>query len=150
MPYSIRIPEGSAFTLSTGEPRGEKQEIKEGTIFVRSSMVSELPSSIQLEATPHESWTMVSGAKPEEAGQKLIEAGWLHSLGGSIKESAFGCDSEVLERAVNRALQKAADNDLDCVEITGVTRHQDSGLDYVSLFARARILHREPAPTSVG
>lgn len=150
MSYSIRMSEGSDFAPSTGEPRSEKREIKEGTIFVRSSMVSELPRSIQTEATCHESWTMVSGSNPEEVGQKLIEAGWMHSRGGSIKESAFGCDSQVLQRAVNRALQKAANNDLDCVEITGVTQHQNSGLNYVSLFARARILRREPVASLVG
>ncbi len=150
MSYSIRMREGSAFALSTGECRSEKREIKEGTIFVRSSMISELPSSIQVEATSHESWTMVSGSNPEEVGSKLIEAGWMHSPGASIEESAFGCDSEVQERAVDRALQKAADKDFKCVEITGVTHYQDSGLNYVSLFARARILRREPVATFVG
>jgi hypothetical protein len=64
-----------------------------------------------------------------------------------IEASAFGCDSKVLERAVNRALQKAADDELDALEITGVTLQQGSGLDYVSIFARARTVRREPIVT---
>ena len=53
---------------------------------------------------------------------------------------------------MNRALQKAADDELDALEITGVTLRQNSGLDYVSIFARARAVRREPilAPFGYG
>ena len=70
--------------------------------------------------------------------------------GHGIEASAFGCDSKVLERAVNRALQKAADAELDSLEITGVTVRQDSGLDYVSVFARATTIGRDLTPGPVG
>ena len=87
---------------------------------------------------PYGSWMMISNADAAEAEQKFIEAGWFFSAGAAIEASAFGCDSNVLQRAVNRALQKAADDEVGSLEITGVTVDQDSCLDYVSIFARAR------------
>ena len=48
--------------------------------------------------------------------------------------------ARVLERAVNRVLQKAADDELDVLEITRVTLQANSGLDYVWIFARARTM----------
>jgi hypothetical protein len=45
--------------------------------------------------------------------QKITASGWLFSAGVLVEASAFGCDSKVVERAVNRALQKAADAELD-------------------------------------
>jgi hypothetical protein len=80
----------------------------------------------------------------EDAEQELVEAGWHFSADGLIEASAFGCDSKVLERAVSRALQKAADDELDALEITRMTLQQNSGLDYVSIFARSRTIRRNP------
>jgi hypothetical protein len=47
-------------------------------------------------------------------------------------------------------LQKAADDELDAPEITGVTLRQNSGLDYVSIFARARTVRRVPMLAPLG
>ena len=68
---------------------------------------------------------------------------------GLIEASAFDCDSKVLERAVSRALQKAADDELDALEITRMTLQQNSGLDYVSIFARSRTIREEPQPSAM-
>jgi hypothetical protein len=70
--------------------------------------------------------------------QKITASGWLFSAGVLVEASAFGCDSKV-----NRALQKAADAELDSVEITGVTVRHDSGLDYASVLARVRTIQRD-------
>jgi hypothetical protein len=75
--------------------------------------------------------------------QKITASGWLFSAGVLVEASAFGCDSKVVDRAVNRALQKAADAELDSVEITGVTVRHDSGLDYASVLARVRTIQRD-------
>lgn len=133
----------------TGSNRG-RWGIKPGTVFVQSSAFAALTDSPRLEAKPHGSWFMVSNAELEEAEQKLAESGWYFSAGTDIEASAFGCDSKVLERAVNRALQKAADAELDSLEITGVTVRQDSGLDYASVLARATTIGRDLTPGPVG
>ena len=108
-------------------------------------------SSVRSEARPFGSWMLVSNVE-REGRTGLVESGTLVSADALIKASAFGCDGTVLERAVNRALQKAADDELDGLEITGVTLRQNSGLDYVSIFARARAVRREPilAPFGYG
>ena len=108
-------------------------------------------SSVRSEARPFGSWMLVSNVE-REGRTGLVEAGTRVSADALIKASAFGCDGKVLERAVNRALQKAADDELDALEITGVTLRQNSGLDYVSIFARARAVRREPilAPFGYG
>lgn len=134
---------------TAGSNRG-RWDIKPGTVFVQSSAFAALADSARLEAKPHGSWVMVSNAKPEEAEQNLAESGWHFSGGTDIEASAFGCDSKVLERAVNRVLQKAADAELDSLEITGVTVRQDSGLDYASVLARATTIRRDLAPDPVG
>lgn len=133
----------------TGNNRG-RWGIGPGTVFVQSSAFAALADSARLEAKPHGSWAMASNAEPEEAEQQLAESSWHSSAGRDIEASAFGCDSRVLERAVNRALQKAADAELDSLEITGVTVRQDSGLDYASVLARATTLPRDPTPDPVG
>ena len=93
---------------------------------------------------------MISNADTAEAEEKFIEEGWFFSAGAAIEASAFGCDSKVVERAVNRALQKATDDECDVLEITGVTLVQDSCLDYVSIFALARTIRRGPPLDLVG
>jgi hypothetical protein len=85
----------------------------------------------------------VRNAGAEDDEQKITASDWLFSAGVLVEASAFGCDSKVLERAVNRALQKAADAELDSIEITGVTVRHDSGLDYASVVARARTIRRD-------
>jgi len=132
----------------TGSSRA-RWGIKPGTVFVKSSAFAALAESARLEAKPHGSWVMVRNAEPEEEEQKLASSGWHFSAGTDIEASAFGCDSKVLERAVNRAFQKATDAELDSLEITGVTVRQDSGLDYVSVLARATTIRRDLTPDPV-
>ena len=130
-----------------GSPRGiggGRWDVRPGTIFLQSSALSELPNSAQLDAKPYGTWVMVSHAHIAEAEQKFTEGGWLLSAGSAIEASAFGCDSNVLQRAVNRALQKAADAGRTVLEITGVTLDQDACLDYVSIFACAKTMRRGP------
>jgi len=79
------------------------------------------------------SWMMVSNVEREAVEQRSVAAGSLVSADAFVEASAFGCDGKVLERAINRALQKAADDELAALEITGVTLQQNSGLDYVSI-----------------
>ena len=89
----------------------------------------------------------MSNIESEAVEQELVGAGSLFSADAFIEASAFGCDSKVLDRAVNRALQKAADNELDVLEITGMTLQQNSELDYVSIFGRARTFAGSPYRT---
>jgi len=141
MPEAIQ---GLARAAVGGSPGGGRSDVKPETVFIQAAVFSELPNSVRLDATPYGGWVMVSNAEFEEAEQELVEAGWHFSADGLIEASAFGCDSKVLERAVSRALQKAADDELDVLEITRMTLQQNSGLDYVSIFARSRTIRRNP------
>jgi len=143
MPDVLQNP-GTAVLGHPSGPTERRSEVEPGTIFVKSSSFSTLSRSVRSEAKPFGSWILVSNVDREAAEQELVEAGTLVTADSLIEASAFGCDSTVLERAVNRALQKAADDELDALEITGVTLRQDSGLDYVSIFARARTFAENP------
>jgi hypothetical protein len=86
---------------------------------------------------------MAANADAEEIERELASLGRLFLPTDSVIEaSAFGCDSSVLERALSRALQKAADQDITVVEIAGITVDQNSCLSDVSILARARDLHK--------
>ena len=141
MPDDLQNP-GRAVLVRPSEPTERRSDVEPGTIFIKSSLFATLSSSVRSEARPFGSWMLVSNVEREAVEQELVEAGTLVSADALIVASAFGCDSKVLERAVNRALQKAADDELDALEITGVTLRQNSGLDYVSIFARARTVRR--------
>jgi hypothetical protein len=150
MPDNIQSPERVACGGGSTQPGGGISDVQPGTIFLHCSVFSELPNSVQLDAHPCGSWMMISNADTAEAEEKFIEEGWFFSAGAAIEASAFGCDSKVVERAVNRALQKATDDERGVLEITGVTLVQDSCLDYVSIFALARTIRRGPTPDLVG
>ena len=146
MPDYIRSSDSAAGKKAWGptERDGGGWDVTAGTVFVRPSALAHLPGSFQIEPTLHGTWAMVSTAEAEDDEQKITASGRLFSAGVFVEASAFGCDSKVLERAVNRALQKAADAELDFLEITGVTVRHDSGLDYASVLARARTIRRGP------
>ena len=152
MPNVLQSSDRAAFGGPSGptERGGGRSDVEPGTIFVKSSLLSTLPSHVRSDEKPYGSWMMVSNVEREAVEQELVEAGRLASADALIEASAFGCDSKVLERAVNRALQKAADDELDALEVTGVTLQQNSGLDYVSIFARARTVRREPTVNPLG
>ena len=153
MPDVMQGPNRAAFG-GASEPaeRGgsARSDVKPGAMFVRSSVFSELPSCVRSDAKPYGSWMMMSNIESEAVEQELVGAGRLFSADAFIEASAFGCDSKVLDRAVNRALQKAADDELDVLEITGMTLQQNSELDYVSIFGRARTVRREPVLDPLG
>jgi hypothetical protein len=46
-------------------------------------------------------------------------------------------------------LEKAQENALEFLEIVEISRHQGSGLDYVSILARARKIQRELASETI-
>jgi hypothetical protein len=110
--------------------------INRGTVFIRRGLLEEL-SGITLETEFFDSWLLVPDGMAEEVKRRA--RGPSRSLFSErpIEASAFGCDSGVLDRAVSRALQKARDQALDFVEIMEIEGREDSGLDYVSILARA-------------
>jgi hypothetical protein len=118
--------------------------VKKGTILVQSSAFGELPESFGIEKEFDKSWLLIANAA-EEVEQQITKSGCSFSAATSIEASAFGCDSKVLNRAVNRVLEKAQKNALEFLEIVEISRHQDAGLDYVSILARGRRIQRELA-----
>ena len=48
-----------------------------------------------------------------------------------------------MERALDRALREAEKRGVNALEVRVVTPHQDSGLDYVSIFARGKTIRKE-------
>ncbi len=123
---------------------GGSAAVKKGTVFVQSSKFGELPESFGTEKQLDKSWLVITNAA-EEVEQEITESGCSLSAATSLEASAFGCDSKVLNRAFNRLLGKAQENALEFLEIVEISRHQDSGLDYVSILARGRRIQRKPA-----
>ena len=126
--------------------------VKKGDVFIRSWMIDRMPRSAQLRQTQYESWVdqsryefwwVAANADADEIEHELLPLGWLFYLAENVIEaSAFGSDSRVLERALSRALQKAADQDITAVEIADITVEQDSCMTYVSMLALPRELQK--------
>ncbi len=123
---------------------GNAVQVRRGTVLARSTVFQELPHSQQLETESDDSWLIVNNAAADEVKEGLLTSGSLLSAAGHIEASAFGCDSNVLDRAIGRAVQRAADAGFDYLEILDVARHQNSGLDYVSICARGREVRSVP------
>jgi hypothetical protein len=121
-----------------------------GTVFVRPAVLAEPTDSVQLDTDFHGPWLVVTNGLAKEVERGPIESDRSPSVNAVVQASAFGCDSKVLERAVRRLLESAAENGLDSIEITELSRRQDSGLEYVSIVARCSTTHGEPALGPVG
>lgn len=119
--------------------------VRKGTAFLRPGLFEELPTSVTLEAESLGSWMVVPDGIAKEVTGRTVESKWLWSSETPIEANAFGCDSKVLARAATRTLLKAADQAFDLVEIMEIERHEDSGLDYVSILARAVRIRRDSA-----
>jgi len=133
--------------LNRGQAGLAASDIKKGTVFVRPAL---LAGSSRLEAKVRGSWLVVTNALSEEVDQAFTDLGWSFSGDTPIEASAFGCDSKVLDRALDRTLQKAADNGVDILEIIEVTSHENSGLDYVSILACGRGIREASISDNVG
>lgn len=146
-------------TLDTGSRGSEEKtgtwsatKVDRGCVFFHPSIFEALPESQVLGTNQRGSWEMVCHVDAKQTMQKLDDSGWLLSANRSIEASAFGCDSRVMERALDRALQEAEKQGVNALEIRGVTLHQDSGLDYISIIALGRTIRRErqPGPIDCG
>ena len=119
--------------------------VEKGTVFVRPGLFEELPSAVTLELESFGSWMVVPDGIAKEVTWRTVDSNCMLSSETPIEASAFGCDSKVLARAVTRVLEKAADQAFDFVEIMEIERREDSGLDYVSILARAVRIQRDSA-----
>ena len=123
--------------------------VDKGTVFVRTGLFEELPSAVTPEPEFFSSWMVVPDGIAEEVTRRTVDSNCMLSSETQIEASAFGCDSKVLIRAVTRALEKAADQAFDFAEIMEIDRREDSGLDYVSILARAVRIQRDSAANLV-
>jgi hypothetical protein len=104
MPAVMQSPDRAVFrgTARPAEHGGGPSRVEPGTMFVKSSLLSTLASYLRSDAKPYGDWMMLTTVEREAVEQELVEAGSLVCLDAFIEASAFGCDSKVLERAVNR------------------------------------------------
>ena len=138
----------------------ERSTVKKGDVFIRSWVIDRMPRSAQFGETKYESWVdgsryefwwVAANAVADQIEHELLPLGWLFfPTQNVIEASSFGCDSSVSERALNRALQKAADQDITAVEIADITVEQDSCMTYVSMLALPRELQKCAVLDSAG
>jgi hypothetical protein len=138
-----------ASTDQTGTGVGEVHFGK-GTVFVRPAVLPEPSDLVQFHTDFNGPWLVLTNGVAKRVDRELLESGRSFSVTGVVEASAFGCDSKVLERAVRRLLESAAGNALDAVEITGLTRRQDTGLEYISIRALGTTVEEEPVFEAVG
>ena len=110
--------------------------VNQGTVFARRSLLQDL-SSMAPATEFLDSWWLVPDDLAADVKRRASESSRWLSLGTPIEAGAFGCDSKVVDRAVSRVLEKARDQAFDLVEIMEMERREESGLDYVSILARA-------------
>ena len=124
--------------------------VGKGTVFIRPSAFGDLPESMRLETAWDTPWRVAIDVAAAAIEQELAKSGWLLSSAVLIEASAFGCDSKVLDRAIRRVLEHVEGKNFDSVEIMEIRRHEDSGLDYVSILARARRIRKERPSDTIG
>jgi len=115
-----------------------------GSFLIQSWAVHGLPKSVLLETQILGHWQLVVNLSTREIEDQLAEAGWhCCAMAPAIDASAFGCDDDVVNRALNRLVEVTSE-DSNAIEITGITTTQFLGLDYVSVSALARHVEKEP------
>lgn len=119
--------------------------MNKGTIFVLPGGIKKLPNPVALEGKLLGSWLLVPDGMAEDVKRGTRESSASLPSEAPIEGSAFGCDSNVVERAVRRVLEKAANQGFDVVEIIEIERSEESGLDYVSILARAQRIQEDSA-----
>ncbi|HKV78746.1 MAG TPA: hypothetical protein VJP02_11420 [Candidatus Sulfotelmatobacter sp.] len=130
-------------------PDSAGASVNKGTVFVLPGGVKKLPNNVALESELLESWLLVSDDMDEDVKRGARESTGLLPDEAPVEASAFGCDSNVVERAVRRVLKKAANQGFDLVEIIEIERREESGLDYVSILARPRRIQGDSASNLV-
>jgi len=113
-------------------------KVGKGTVFVQSFVLADLAGVSWDETDSHGSWIAFRNEQAERVKKELIDAGRSVFADNLIEAGAFGCDSRVLDRAVDRALQHASDNGVDLLEIMEVVARHDSGIEYIEILARGR------------
>ena len=131
-------------------PGTTRVAVGKGTVFILPSAFGHLPESMRLETLWDTHWRIAIDIAAAAIEQVFAKSGSLLSSAVLIEASAFGCDSKVLDRAIGRVLEHADSKNFDTVEIMEIRRHQDSGLDYVSLLARARRIRKERPSDAIG
>ena len=136
---------GSVRELVGGRLPAGNAHVNKGTVFVRPAVVTESAECMWLDTGFHGAWLALDSGAAREVEQEFTDRGRSFSADVALEASAFGCDSKVLERAVRRLLENAAVNSLDSIEITELRRHEDSGLDYVTILGVGRKILPETA-----
>lgn len=99
-----------------------------GSFLIQSWVVCGLPKSVLLETQIFGHWQLVVTSSAREIEDQLAEAGWhCCAMAPAIEASAFGCDDDVVNRALNRLVQ-VTNGDSNAIEITGIsTMHSSWG-----------------------
>ncbi|HKV78749.1 MAG TPA: hypothetical protein VJP02_11435 [Candidatus Sulfotelmatobacter sp.] len=119
--------------------------IASGTLFIQSRAVPGLPQSLGLETEPLGPWHLITNLSVGTLEERLAAAGWhFCSIPPCIDAVAFGCGSDVLDRALQNLFEKAAGQDSNVLEITAVASSAFLGVKCLSVSAVARHLEKEP------
>lgn len=119
--------------------------IASGTLFIQSWAVPGLPQSLGLKTQPLGPWHVITNLGVGTLEERLAGAGWhFCSIPPAIDAVAFGCDGDVLDRALQNLFKKAAGRDSNVLEITAMESSTFLGVKCLSVSALARHLEKEP------
>ncbi len=113
--------------------------IKTGDILIAGS--SRLPHPALFESEPYaHGWELVKNLDGKGLNQIIGKAGWnFFYIASELKTRVFGSDEEKTTRqAIRKIIAKRTSKNLNCLEITRITRKQFLGLPYLSVSAHAR------------
>ncbi len=113
--------------------------IKTGDILIKGS--SHLPQPAQFVSEPYaHGWELVKNLDGKGLDQIIGKAGWnFFYIASELKTSVFGSDEDKTTRqAIRKIIAKMTSKNLNCLEITGITRKQFLGLPWVSVSAHSR------------
>lgn len=112
--------------------------IRAGTMMIRDGL--HLPNVPGMETDAYSrQWRSVQALDSFNLGRKLDAIGWhLFFVAGRITTIAFGLAGEKsVNRAVQRIVAKVRALDLNCLELTTISRKRFLGLPYIEIFAHS-------------
>lgn len=114
------------------------ESLKAGTMMVREGLL--LPNLLDVETDAYSRrWRSVKSLDSFSMGRKLDAVGWhLFFVAGHITTIALGLGGEKsLHKAVQRIAAKVSALELNCLELTKISRKHFLGLPYIEISAHS-------------
>ena len=121
---------------------GTAEDIAAGSVLIKSSL--RLPESVRFASKQYGCWKLLAGVGRFAAERKLSEVGWnfFFVVPEATRSTLSSNRSKALRRALKKILSTPEAQNLNALEIVGVTTRRFLGLHYAKVVAYPRHIKR--------